>query len=135
MKNIHDIFSINKYRIEEEDLEKLMKVLFEKVENQRFLNLLDVENEKFITSSIHFSKGLEFGQVILFAEDFNLNEIEDRKLHYVATSRAKKKLIVVGYREHIRNNSKKYMTYIESLLNKHDPPLTISDIAETKVLS
>ena len=135
VKNIHDIFSINKYRIEEEDLEKLMKVLFEKVENQRFLNLLDVENEKFITSSIHFSKGLEFEQVILFAEDFNLYEIEDRKLHYVAASRAKKKLIVVGYREHIMNNSKKYRTYIKSLLNKHDPPLKISDIAETKVLS
>ena len=43
--------------------------------------------------TVHAAKGLEFKQVIIFAKNFNLNRNDD-ELHYVATTRAKNKLVI-----------------------------------------
>lgn len=46
-------------------------------------------------STIHFAKGLEYKNVILFESDFNMFKQDDRSLFYVACTRAKEKLYVV----------------------------------------
>lgn len=46
-------------------------------------------------STIHFAKGLEYNNVILFESDFKMWKQDDRSLFYVACTRAKEKLYVV----------------------------------------
>jgi len=48
-----------------------------------------------IAITFHSSKGLEFEQVVIFAEDYRLNDITSIYNHYVATTRAEKKLIII----------------------------------------
>ncbi len=48
-----------------------------------------------IAITFHSSKGLEFEQVIVFAEDFRLSDMASIYNHYVAVTRAKSKLIIV----------------------------------------
>ena len=48
-----------------------------------------------ISMTFHSSKGLEFDQVILFAEDYNLYYEDSIYNHYVAATRAKDRLIIV----------------------------------------
>lgn len=55
--------------------------------------------------TFHSSKGLEFDQVILFAEDYNLYYEDSIYNHYVAATRAKEKLIII-YLD--GNNDKKF---------------------------
>ena len=45
--------------------------------------------------NVHTLKGLEFDQVILFAEDYNLYYEDSIYNHYVAATRAKDRLIIV----------------------------------------
>lgn len=48
-----------------------------------------------IAITFHSSKGLEFDQVIIFAEDYRLSDVSSLCNHYVAVTRAKCKLIIV----------------------------------------
>ena len=45
--------------------------------------------------TFHSSKGLEFNQVVLFAEDYNFYYPDSIYNHYVAATRAKERLIIV----------------------------------------
>lgn len=55
----------------------------------------NIDNYKCVSMTLHSSKGLEFDQVIIFANDYgNLNEEGIRNL-YVSATRAKKKLVIV----------------------------------------
>ena len=49
--------------------------------------------------TFHSSKGLQFDQVILFVEDYNLRDEVSFYNHYVATTRAKSKLIFISIKE------------------------------------
>lgn len=55
------------------------------------------EPEKYnnVAITFHSSKGLEFDQVIVFAEDYNLINMASIYNHYVAVTRAKCKLIII----------------------------------------
>lgn len=55
----------------------------------------EIEKQKHVSITIHSSKGLEFNQVIIFAEDYDLTNDDQRNNHYVAVTRAKEKLIIV----------------------------------------
>lgn len=48
-----------------------------------------------VAITFHSSKGLEFDQVIVFANDYQLNDEVSIYNHYVAVTRAKSKLIIV----------------------------------------
>lgn len=61
--------------------------------------------------TIHAAKGLEYEQIILFADDFDFTSPENRELHYVASTRAKSKLIIIAYNDW---NSYKFWTYLKS---------------------
>lgn len=72
-------------------LKKLYKTIIDK--NNHYYFLQDgIHN---IAMTFHSSKGLEFDQVVLFAEDYNLYYEDSVYNHYVATTRAKERLIIV----------------------------------------
>lgn len=58
---------------------------------------------KHIATTFHSSKGLEFEQVIVFAEDYSLKDMPSIYNHYVAATRAKNKLIIVKLNNYYAN--------------------------------
>lgn len=53
-----------------------------------------ISNKKSI-STIHLAKGLEYEQVVIFEDDYNLASSDQRSLFYVACTRAKEKLYII----------------------------------------
>ncbi len=79
------------YETKDIHLKKLYKTIVD--ENNHYYFLQDsIQN---ISMTFHSSKGLEFDQVVLFAEDYNLYYPDSIYNHYVAATRAKERLIIV----------------------------------------
>lgn len=74
---------------------KHIKKLYETIINECYHSAFEPEKYDHITITFHSSKGLEFDQVIIFAEDYRLGKASDVYNHYVAATRAKSKLIIV----------------------------------------
>lgn len=73
-------------------------------EKQKFIDsIMDLEYDDAFNGkehlhrilTIHGAKGLEFDQVIIFGEDYNIYGKKDAEEHYVASTRGREKLIVV----------------------------------------
>ncbi len=75
--------------------DKHIELLHETITKEMFHPAFFAENLKHVAITFHSSKGLEFDQVIIFAEDYNLSNVGSVYNHYVATSRAKSSLIIV----------------------------------------
>jgi ATP-dependent DNA helicase RecQ len=74
-------------------VDEILTALFEFNESgEAFL-----EENAVLVTSCHGAKGLEFRQVILLTDDFSTNESE-RRLFYVAMTRAKSELVLCGTR-------------------------------------
>lgn len=72
-----------------------LKKLFETVTDKKYHVAFEPDKYQHIAITFHSSKGLEFEQVIVFAEDYYLSDISGLCNHYVAVTRAKSKLIIV----------------------------------------
>lgn len=72
-------------------LEKLYRTISDTSYHVSF----EPEKHQHVAMTIHSSKGLEFEQVIVFAEDYRLSDMSGIYNHYVAVTRAKNKLIIV----------------------------------------
>lgn len=72
-----------------------LKKLFQTITDEKFYVAFETEKYQHIAITFHSSKGLEFEQVIVFAEDYNLFDVSGLCNHYVAATRAKSKLIIV----------------------------------------
>lgn len=72
-----------------------IKKLFETVKNEKYYVAFELEKYQHIAITLHSSKGLEFDQVVIFAEDYYLSDVSSLCNHYVAVTRAKNKLIIV----------------------------------------
>lgn len=70
---------------------KLFKTICDSIYHVAF----EQDKYKHIATTFHSSKGLEFEQVIVFAEDYRLADMPSIYNHYVAATRAKSKLIIV----------------------------------------
>ena len=79
------------YEIKSDHCDKLYRTICDK----RYHPAFDIEGLKRIAITFHSSKGLEFDQVILFVSDYRLSSEQEIYNHYVATTRAKAKLIMV----------------------------------------
>ena len=75
-----------------------------------YFNSDDFQN---ISITFHSSKGLEFEQVIIFAEDYNLRDMSSFYNHYVAVTRAKSKVIIVKTSSY---NSNCFQSNLEKVL-------------------
>lgn len=80
-----------------------------------------------ISITFHSSKGLEFEQVIVFAEDYKLSDMASVYNHYVAVTRGKTKLIIVNSSNY---NAVCFKKNLESILSESH--LKISDVVTTK---
>lgn len=72
-----------------------LKKLYETITDEKYYVAFEPEKYQHIAITFHSSKGLEFEQVIVFAEDYRLSDISSLCNHYVAVTRAKSKLIIV----------------------------------------
>lgn len=57
----------------------------------------DTDNANFIFSTIHSAKGLEFDNVLLLYKNDNIMAEDDKRMYYVALTRAKKSEYVLAY--------------------------------------
>lgn len=77
--------------------------LYSTVNNKRYHVAFDTEKYQNISITFHSSKGLEFDQVILFAEDYNLIDNVSIYNHYVAVTRARHRVIIVKLNKYNAN--------------------------------
>ncbi len=113
VKNISQYFG---YISDDKHIEKLYKTITEEIYHSAF----KVEEYKNISITFHSSKGLEYDQVIVFAKDYDLNDISSIYNHYVAVTRAKSKLIIVNC------NNERFINNLNRLLSSKG--LQIQDI-------
>ena len=69
--------------------------LYQTISNKSFSVAFEPDKHQHIAITFHSSKGLEFEQVIVFAEDYRLSDMSSIYNHYVSVTRAKNKLIIV----------------------------------------
>lgn len=109
------------YETQDDHRERLYKTIID----EKFHPAFNVDELQRIAITFHSSKGLEFEQVILFVSDYRLSSVQDIYNYYVATTRAKTKLIMV----YINNdwNSKQFANNINNILAESN--LKMSDVA------
>ncbi len=80
-----------------------LKKLFETITDEKYFVAFEPEKYQHVAITFHSSKGLEFEQVIVFAEDYRLSDVSSLCNHYVAVTRAKSKLIIVKLSNYYAN--------------------------------
>ena len=83
---------------------KDLSALYETVSTDRYIEAFKSDDIKHRAMTFHSSKGLQFDQVIIFVEDYNLRDEISFYNHYVATTRAKSKLILISIKENYGTN-------------------------------
>lgn len=78
---------------------KDLLALYKTISTDKYIDSFVSDNIKHRTMTFHSSKGLQFDQIILFVEDYNLRDEVSFYNHYVATTRAKSKLIFISIDE------------------------------------
>ena len=107
------------YVTRSEHIDKLFSTISESIYQVAF----ELDKYQNISLTFHSSKGLEFDQVIVFAEDYKLDELDGLYNHYVASTRGKTKLIIVDTHNY---KSIWFKRNLESILAESE--LKISDI-------
>ncbi len=105
--NIKNIATYLGYAVEDENLEKLYKTISNK---EYYYPAFNIEDYDYVAMTFHSSKGLEYDQVVIFAEDYSDIESEIYN-HYVAVTRAKEKLVIVD------NQNDKSDKFVKGLKN------------------
>ena len=88
VRKIGDIFNCE---IREEHIQKLYETI---IDEEYYPTIIKNYNMN-LSMTFHSSKGLEFDQVVIFAEDYRLDSSSSIYNHYVASTRARSKLIIV----------------------------------------
>jgi Superfamily I DNA and RNA helicases len=107
------------YDTRNDHLRKLYKTICDTSYHVSF----DSDQYQNIAITFHSSKGLEFDQVIVFADDYRLSDMQSIYNHYVAVTRAKTKLIIVKQYSY---NANCFQTNIEKLFAESG--LALSDV-------
>lgn len=97
--------------------------LYDTITDKKYHVAFEADKYQHIAITFHSSKGLEFEQVIVFAEDYRLSDMESIFNHYVAVTRAKSKLIIVKLNDYNSNCFQKNLTNLFS-----QSGLAISDV-------
>ncbi len=85
----------------------------ETILNDKYDNSYNGIEYKHKIMTIHSSKGLEFEQVLLHANDFKLHLKKDKNEHYVATTRAKDRLVI-----YLNNDD--YLNHVNDVVKSSD---------------
>lgn len=111
------------YDTREDHLNKLYRT----ISIPSFHVAFETDKYQHIAITFHSSKGLEFDQVIVFAEDYRLSDMPSIYNHYVAVTRAKSKLIIVKLNNY---NANCFQENLSKIFSKSD--LNISDVVISK---
>lgn len=101
--------------------------LYRTISDNNFYAAFEADKYQHIAITFHSSKGLEFEQVIVFAEDYRLSDMPSIYKHYVAVTRAKNKLIIVKQNNY---NANCFQENLSKLFLKNR--LNISDVVLRK---
>lgn len=101
----------SRLEIEIKDEEEIIKFK-ETILNDKYDNSYNGIEYKHKIMTIHSSKGLEFEQVLLHANDFKLHLKKDKNEHYVATTRAKDRLVI-----YLNND---YLNHVNDVVKSSD---------------
>ena len=104
-----------------------IKKLFKTVCDKSFHVAFEADKYQHIAITFHSSKGLEFEQVIIFADDYKLNDMPSIYNHYVAVTRAKSKLIIVKLNNY---NSNCFQNNLQKILKKSN--LSLNNLVSQK---
>ena len=118
-KNVSKLVQYFGYQTKNKDLDKL----YQTITDASFHVAFESEKYKNVAMTLHSSKGLEFEQVVIFAEDYDLSDKTKLYNHYVAVTRAKSKLIIV-YTDNVF--SRLYIKTVSELLEKNK--LSLGDV-------
>lgn len=100
-----------------EDLEKIKREisrLYEVINDEKYIPTYNQDIHKLTSGTIHSSKGLEFEQVIINAQDYEMSRDGINYLHYVAISRPKERLLIIAH----NNFMDRYKGYIYNVILK-----------------
>ena len=111
MSTVDNIAKYFGFEISEDHVRKMILTIKDKKYHAAF-HLDELEH---VAITFHSAKGLEFDQVIVFANDYWLDKPDSIYNHYVAVTRAKSKLIIVGQDD---VGTKKYLGNIRKLFDK-----------------
>lgn len=120
IKQVGMLASYFGYETREDHCQKL----YETIVNEKYHSAFMIDELDGIAITFHSSKGLEFDQVILFASDYRLSNEEEIDNHYVASTRAKSKLIIIYDGSW---NAQRFVGNISQILRLSD--LSLHDIA------
>lgn len=81
-----------------------LEKLYQTISDSKYFSAFEPDKYQNISITFHSSKGLEFDQVIVFAEDYRLSDMTSLYNHYVAVTRAKSKLIIVKINNKYNSN-------------------------------
>lgn len=78
--------------------------LWASINDETYKSAFMPEKYSYVAMTFHSSKGLEFDQVIIFTEDYPLNNKDSFFNHYVSVTRAKEKLFIIHNQGNGRSN-------------------------------
>lgn len=117
LENLYNFLDLSFQELEESES------FIKSITDSRYENAFNGEEFKHKVMTIHSSKGLEFEQVCILASNYNIYNEKDIEEHYVATTRAKNKLIIV-------NDDNWYLLKVKSICKKVG--VELNDIANLK---
>ena len=82
---------------------------YKTVSNDQYASFYNQDSYLFTSGTIHSSKGLEFNQVIINAADYNFASSGAEFLHYVAVTRAEKRLLILAGNDYVFDRYKRYL--------------------------
>lgn len=100
-----------------------LEKLYRTISDAGFHVAFESEKYQHVAITFHSSKGLEFDQVVVFAEDYRLSDMPSIYNHYVSVTRAKSKLIIVKLNNY---NANCFQANLSKLFSESG--LNISDV-------
>lgn len=91
-----ELYNYLEYISDKEKINKEIKKLYEVVTDEEYEATYNQFKYKHTSGTIHSSKGLEFKQVVINAENYTFTDDENRYLHYVAVTRPEKRLLIIA---------------------------------------
>ncbi|MEG0963678.1 MAG: ATP-binding domain-containing protein, partial [Lachnospiraceae bacterium] len=101
------------------------------ITDEQYISTYNSDKFRHVVTTIHSAKGLQYAQVIVLADNYNLQNEEDLNLHYVAVSRPEKRLLVLC--NYSTLNGKAYCAAVKNNItqvNNLGIDVNIDDVAE-----
>lgn len=118
----HNLYESNCIKLYEylgysENMDKIKREiskLYEVVNDEKYIPTYNQDSYKLTSGTIHSSKGLEFEQVIINAQDYDMSRDGTIFLHYVAISRPEERLLIIAQNSFMD----RYKGYINNVISK-----------------